>query len=43
MRDLNTMEKFDFLLGNWDMGYNIPKSAFFEEATSGTGNGTSKF
>ena len=38
----NTMEKFNFLLGNWDMESNIPKSAFSEEATSGTGNGTFK-
>jgi len=35
------MEKFNFLLGNWDMEYNVPKSAF-SEATSGTGNGTFK-
>ena len=35
------MERFDFLLGNWDMEYNIPESAF-GEATSGTGNGTFK-
>ena len=32
------MEKFDFLLGNWKMEYNIPKSSFSEAATgSGTG------
>ena len=35
------MEKFNFLLGNWDMESNIPKSVF-SEATSGTGNGTFK-
>ncbi len=35
------MEKFKFLLGNWDMEYNIPKSAF-SEATTGTGNGEFK-
>ena len=35
------MEKFDFLLGNWDMEYNIPKSEF-SDATSGTGTGTFK-
>ena len=33
------MEKFNFLIGNWDMKSNIPKSAF-SEATSGTGTGT---
>ena len=35
------MDKFKFLLGNWDMEYNIPKSAF-SEATTGTGKGTFK-
>ena len=35
------IEKFNFLLGNWDMEYNVPKSAF-SEAISGTGNGTFK-
>ena len=35
------MEKFNFLLGNWDMESNIPKSVFSEAAT-GTGNGTFK-
>ena len=35
------MEKFDFLLGNWNMKYNIPKSSFSEAAT-GTGTGTFK-
>ena len=36
------MEKFNFLLGNWNMEYNIPKSPFSEKATKGTGNGTFK-
>jgi len=35
------MEKFKFLLGNWDMEYNIPKSPL-SEATTGTGKGTFK-
>ncbi len=35
------IEKFNFLLGNWDMESNIPKSVF-SEATSGTGSGTFK-
>ena len=35
------MEKFDFLLGNWDMEYHIPKSALCEPAT-GIGTGTFK-
>ena len=37
----NKMEKFDFLLGNWDLEYKIPKSAFSEAAT-GSGSGTIK-
>ncbi|MCJ7579278.1 MAG: hypothetical protein MUP98_01950 [Candidatus Aminicenantes bacterium] len=35
------MEKFNFLLGNWDMEYHVPKSVF-SEAVSGTGTGTFK-
>jgi len=35
------MEKFNFLLGTWNMEYKIPKSAF-SEAASGTGKGTFK-
>lgn len=35
------MEKFDFLLGDWDLEYRIPKSALSEAAT-GTGSGTFK-
>ena len=35
------MEKFDFLLGDWDLEYRIPKSAVSEAAT-GTGTGTFK-
>ncbi len=35
------MKKFDFLLGNWDMEYKIPKSAFSQAAT-GTGAGSFK-
>ena len=37
----NMMEKFDFLLGNWNLEYKIPKSEFSEAAT-GTGTGTFK-
>ncbi|MBC8358167.1 MAG: DUF1579 family protein [Candidatus Aminicenantes bacterium] len=37
----NMMEKFDFLLGNWNLEYKVPKSAFSEAAT-GTGTGTFK-
>ena len=40
-KELNVMEKFDFLLGNWNMEYNIPKSTFSKAAT-GTGTGTFK-
>lgn len=35
------MEKFDFLLGNWDLEYIIPKSNFSEAGTA-TGTGTIK-
>jgi hypothetical protein len=35
------MRKFDFLLGNWEMEYNIPKSSF-SEATTGIGQGIFK-
>lgn len=35
------MDKFNFLIGNWDLKYNIPKSSFSEEAT-GSGTGTFK-
>ena len=35
------MEKFDFLLGDWNLEYKVPKSAFSEAAT-GSGTGTFK-
>ena len=35
------MEKFDFLLGNWNLEYKVPKSAF-SEADTGSGTGTFK-
>lgn len=35
------MEKFDFLLGDWNLEYRVPKSAFSEAAT-GSGTGTFK-
>jgi hypothetical protein len=37
----NVMDKFDFLLGNWNLDSKVPKSAFSEEET-GTGTGTFK-
>lgn len=37
----NVMDKFDFLLGNWNLESRIPKSAF-SEAAKGTGAGTFK-
>jgi len=38
---LNMMEKFDFLLGNWNLEYKVPKSAF-SKAGTGAGTGTIK-
>jgi len=35
------MEKFEFLIGGWNLEYNIPKSSFSEAATS-KGYGTFK-
>ena len=35
------MDKFDFLLGTWNLESNIPKSSF-SEADTGTGQGTFK-
>jgi hypothetical protein len=40
-KQLNMMQKFDFLLGDWNLEYKIPKSAF-SEAGTGTGTGTLK-
>ena len=40
-KESKMMDKFDFLLGNWNLEYRVPKSAFSEEAT-GTGTGTFK-
>jgi hypothetical protein len=37
----NAMEKFEFLLGDWDMEYRIPKSSM-SQADTGTGSGTFK-
>jgi hypothetical protein len=37
----NRMEKFKFLLGDWNLEYRVPKSTFSEAAT-GTGTGTFK-
>lgn len=38
---LNVMQKLDFLLGDWNLEYRVPKSAFSEAAT-GAGTGTFK-
>jgi hypothetical protein len=35
------MDKFDFLLGTWNLESNVPKSVF-SEADTGTGHGTFK-
>ena len=36
---LETMDKFEFLLGNWNLEYRIPRSTFGEAGTdSGTGS-----
>lgn len=35
------MEKFEFLIGDWNLEYNIPKSSF-SEATKASGFGTFK-
>ena len=40
-KQLNIMEKFNFLLRNWNLEYMVPKSAFSEAAT-GSGTGTFK-
>ena len=40
-KQLKKMEKFDFLLGNWNLEYRVPKSRFSEAAT-GSGTGTFK-
>jgi hypothetical protein len=37
----NVMDKFEFLLGQWNLEYRIPKSVFSETAT-GSGTGTFK-
>jgi hypothetical protein len=37
----NAMDKFDFLLGDWNLEYRVPKSVFSEAAT-GSGTGTFK-
>ena len=35
------MEKFEFLLGDWNLEYRVPKSSF-SEADTGSGSGTFK-
>jgi len=40
-QEKNMMEKFDFLIGKWNLDYNIPKSVF-SEAKTGSGSGTFK-
>jgi len=39
--DENAMKKFEFLLGDWDLEYRIPKSSM-SQADTGTGSGTFK-
>jgi hypothetical protein len=36
-----TMDRFDFLLGNWTLAYRVPRSSL-GEADAGTGTGTFK-
>ena len=40
-KELDMMDKFDFLLGDWNLEYRVPKSSF-GEADTGTGEGTVK-
>ncbi len=42
MNKENPMEKFNFLIGRWNLEYDIPKSQF-SEADTGKGNGEFKF
>jgi hypothetical protein len=39
--DLQKMDRFDFLLGDWDLEYRVPKSSF-GEADTGSGEATMK-
>ncbi len=39
-KQLNPMDKFDFLLGSWHLKYKVPKSLFSDEAE---GEGTGEF
>jgi hypothetical protein len=39
--DVGKMEEFDFLLGDWNLEYRVPKSPF-GEADTGSGEGTIK-
>ena len=39
--ELNKMDRFEFLIGEWNLVYNIPKSTF-GEASKGTGRGKFK-
>jgi len=39
--DEKAMEKFEFLLGDWDLEYRVPKSSM-SQAAAGTGSGTFK-
>ena len=34
------MEKFEFLVGDWNLDYSFPKSEFSKEAGTGKGSGT---
>jgi hypothetical protein len=41
LNELNKMDRFEFLIGEWNLVYNIPKSTF-GEASKGTGKGKFK-
>jgi hypothetical protein len=41
VKQQSSMQKFEFLLGDWNLEYRVPKSSFGEAAT-GTGTGTFK-
>jgi hypothetical protein len=41
IEEMNQMNKFDFLLGKWNLEYRVPKSQF-SEADSGEGEGEFK-
>ena len=36
----NKMEKFEFLIGDWDLDYSLPENEFNKKAGTGKGSGT---